>query len=641
MAPRTWSDGNHWLRSRALKLTVAATLTSFLPAVAAGQSPTTSPGAPAGAASAPTPGAAVAGAVLGPSPVIMPTMQHPSAPQLAWQGQPWSNPVVSARAEQSAPANGQATPKPPGDKPPVYVPVNRPLHLASFLQADETDQLEIQPSPQTQAKLDALVSDMLDPEIPIRLDPRRSKLLRTRVPVSRVSITDPEVMQVTQFSPTEFELVGLLVGETSLTLWFGDGPQTQVLRYLVEVGVDTTEDDRRRMVYGELERRINELFPNSFVQLIPVGATLIVRGQARDGEEAAQILQMITGATVNQLGEELGPGTYADVGTPERPFLGVEDLPASNIVNMLMVPGEQMIMLKVRVAELTRTAERGMGADLIIDAGDFRWESLGGIDGAVSAILDTDELFLSLQALSGNGYSKILAEPNLVTLNGQPASFFAGGQFAVPTAVGIGGIGAVSTSFASFGVSLTFTPSMIDKDRFRLIVAPNVSAINNNLTVGGIPGLNSRGAFTTVDLREGQWMAIAGLLQDQQNGAKRRVPYLGDIPILDTIFSQKAIHRDESELIILVSPELVHPLEAEEVPLLLPGMEVTEPTDCDFFLFGRYEGRPCCDHRSTIEPIRRDWIIQELSRAHHEARGYPQYQVSEDYYIQGEHGFSH
>jgi pilus assembly protein CpaC len=151
--------------------------------------------------------------------------------------------------------------------------------------------------------------------------------------------------------------------------------------------------------------------------------------------------------------------------------------------------------------------------------------------------------------------------------------------------------------------------------------------------VQGIPSLDTRAVTTTVDLREGQWMAIAGLIKDDQSGEKSRVPWLGDIPIIDGIFSEKLVERSESELIILVSPELVHPLEPEEAPLILPGMEVTEPGDFQFFIWGNYEGNPYCHHRSTV------WNLQ--ARRALTAKCRAQYETSQQFYISGEHGFSH
>ena len=303
---------------------------------------------------------------------------------------------------------------------------------------------------------------------------------------------------------------------------------------------------------------------------------------------------------------------------------------------MLDVPGEKQVMLKVRIAELSRAAAREIGADLKMRWGDFAWNSALGVGGAFSAILDTTDVDLAIQALATNSYSKVLAEPNLVTLSGQSASFLAGGEFAVPIVVGVEGAAASTTQFRGFGTSISFTPTVLDKDRIRLQVTPTLSSLNAANSVNGIPGLNTRSVETTVDLREGQWLAIAGLIQDEQTGSKARVPFLGDVPYLDMLFSRRSISRDETEMIVLVSPELVHPLEPEDAPLILPGMEVTEPSDWGFFFAGRYEGKDDCHHRSTYWP---KWQRQILD-ARSKAKQMSDYRQSEAYYIQGEQGFS-
>jgi pilus assembly protein CpaC len=206
----------------------------------------------------------------------------------------------------------------------------------------------------------------------------------------------------------------------------------------------------------------------------------------------------------------------------------------------------------------------------------------------------------------------------------------------VPVVVGVQGAAAVANSFQQFGTQITFTPTVLDKDRIRLSVVPTVSSPDKNLSVNGIPGLSTRTAETTVELREGQWLAIAGLIQDQQQGSKVRVPGLGDIPGVDFLFSNRHVERDETELLILVSPELVHPLEPEQAPLILPGMEVTEPSDCEFFLWGDWEGRPSHDYRSTVAPlaVRQGPVIQNGVRLS------PAYQATEGRYLQGPHGFA-
>jgi len=535
---------------------------------------------------------------------------------------------------------GQAPDVPPGDAP--AAPTGDEA-LGAVAPAGRERERERQvwgelgpPSAETRAKLDALIGEVLDAEVTLELSQRRSRLFRTKQPVFRFSITNPSIVELLQFGPTDFELIGGAIGETTMTLWFGPEDNPTILRYLVQVrpvaGVE----------YGELQERINELFPNSVVQLIPVLDKLIVRGQARDSAEAARILGMIRGQSISQLGELLGPGATIDAleqGQAAPLYPGAEDVVASNVINLLEVPGEKQVLLKVRIADLSRSALRSIGTDITLRTSDLTLSSLLSVSGSFSAVINTEQLNLLFSLSSSNGYSKMLAEPNLVTLNGQTASFQSGGSFAVPTVVGVGGAQAATTSFQSFGTQLTFTPTILDKDRIRLQVQPTVSSPTGP-QVGGIPGLDTRTVSTTVDLREGQWLLIAGLTQDSQAGSKGRLPVLGEIPILDTLFSRRAIERNESELVILVSPELVDNLEMEEAPLILPGMEVTEPNDWQFYLGGRYEGDPKCDYRSTVWPVQQREIFAAMAKAWGEARRSPRYQKSACYYLQGEHGFS-
>jgi pilus assembly protein CpaC len=405
----------------------------------------------------------------------------------------------------------------------------------------------------------------------------------------------------------------------------------------VHVTRDTAVEDQRRLEYGELQTMINEMFPDSKVQLIPVADKLIVRGQARDEQESVQIMQLVRrNASLGGGGGGFGGPTSAAQGDAAEPFPDGSTLPAATVISLLKVPGEKQVLLKVRIAELQRSALRALGTDFDLDVGDFFLQSVQAAGGNILATgtFDDDSFNLVLRALATNGTAKILAEPNVVTLSGKPASFVSGGEFAVPTVVGVGGAQAATTTFKSFGTQVQFLPTVLDKDRIRLQVTPTFSTLNPDNSVDGIFGLDTRTVSTTVDLREGQVLAIAGLLQEQQRGDLSRVPLVGDIPVVSTLFSDKSVSRDETELIVLVSPELVHPLDPERAPTLLPGMEVTEPDDYSFFVYGAIEGRPECHHRSTVWPLYRN----RLCRCKQESC--ETYRASENYYVHGPHGFS-
>src|SRR5205814_1430138 len=212
----------------------------------------------------------------------------------------------------------------------------------------------------------------------------------------------------------------------------------------------------------------------------------------------------------------------------------------------------------------------------------------------------------TLNALRQNSMLKVLAEPNLVALHGHQASFLAGGEFPVPVPqVSAGGATpTITVRFREFGVRLNFVPYILDGEVIRLSVAPEVSQIDftiaTTLVAGGspVPGLNTRKALTTVELRQGQTLAIAGLLQLTMDGSTNRIPGLGDLPILGPFFSNTTGSRVEKELVVLVTPYLVEPMNAGQVPPG-PGDEVKEPNDVEFYFLNRIEGKTGVDFRST------------------------------------------
>jgi len=494
-----------------------------------------------------------------------------------------------------------------------------------------------------QKKAAMLIEKILEPELQLTLKPTRSKFVTTKLPIRRIAITNPQVMEVTQFSPTQIELIGVNSGETTLTLWFvGPNNANHTLRYLVKVTHDELPDSTAKVEWGRLQSKINELFPNSQIQLIPIADKLVVRGQARDSAEVTQILNLLRQGGSGSSNQNGSSGNLGGGQALEIP--GADNLPNYRVVNLLNVPGEQQVMLKVRIAELTRSAVRELGTDFSIVKDSFELAYSVGTTPNITAILDNADLSLFIQAFASNGHGKILAEPTLVTISGKTATFLAGGEFAVPTTVGVGGVGAVSTTFRGFGTQVNFTPTVLDKDRIRLQVASSFSSLNQDNAVSGIPGLNTRAVQTTVDLREGQWLAIAGLIQDEQGGSRGRLPYLGDIPLIGAVFGNQRISRNETELVVLVSPQLVHPMEADQVPLVLPGMGVTEPNDHDFFFRQQIEGDPNCNHRSTIWPVQRERIRQARKAAIQDAKMYKKsqhgFQKHQRYYISGPQGFS-
>ena len=483
-------------------------------------------------------------------------------------------------------------------------------------------------------KVTSLVDEIVTAEVELEVSKRRSKILRMKQDIFRAAVADPTVLEFVAFGSREIEIIGKETGSTTVTLWLGNDQNSQLLSMLVTVVKDDAIDQQRRLEYYELESMINEMFPNSRINLIPIADKLIVRGQARDEEEATQIIAVL-GENVANL-STTGFVNILNDGAAAEPFPDASQVPDVKLIDLLVVPGEKQVLLKVRIAELQRSAGRELGADVAVDVKEFMFQNvLAGMSNALLTGTFSDAAFdVALKALVTNGTAKILSEPNLVVLSGQPARLHSGGDFAVPTVVGVGGAQAATTTFREFGTNVSFVPTVLDKDRIRLVVNPSFSTLNKSNSVNGIPGVDSRSTSTTVELREGQTLAIAGLIQEQQAAESTRLPILGEIPVLNILTESKSVSRDETELLILVSPELVHPLEPSQAPQILPGMEVTEPNDLDFFIFGDLEGRNESHHRSTV------W---KLYKSRLKRCGY--YECAKDhkshqYFLSGSHGFS-
>jgi pilus assembly protein CpaC len=335
--------------------------------------------------------------------------------------------------------------------------------------------------------------------------------------VSRASIADPSVVETTPFTTRELELIGKTPGRTTISVWLGDESAEELFSFVVHVTPQTRDLSVRDTEIKKLEQQVSRLFPNSFIRLIPVADKIIVKGQAKDAEEASQIMSFLRRGGQGAAGVNNG---VAGTGTSDGALANMEEINLDSvansmtIINLIRVPGEHQVMLKVRIAELKRSAVRRFGASIDAEVGDFIFGAGGAAGNAmISGTFSENSFKLSLEALEQHKVAKVLAEPNLVTISGRSATFISGGEFAVPTVVGVDGVQAASTSFKGYGTLLTFTPTVLDKDRIRLQVNPQFSTLNSATSVNGIFGMDTRSASTTVELREGQVLAIAGLTQ--------------------------------------------------------------------------------------------------------------------------------
>lgn len=483
------------------------------------------------------------------------------------------------------------------------------------------------PSEEVRQEFHRFIPKIIDPENTLNLIVGHPRILTfaewATDPEVQLYLPDEQFARWDILSDTEVAIVGVAPGTTVLTIWFNDPTTTsgkRVLSYRVRV----YEDPAFRESLSEIEDQVNRLFPDSCVRLTIVRDRLVVQGEAKDAIEATQILSLLA---QTRRGRRVGTSASGEVRESQifidQDVFALEDAAAlrrslldpnalldSGIVNLLRIPGEQQVMLRVTVAEINRSALRSIGADMQIGSGDVSFLSLVAntnfmpVPGTGNLIVDTPDFRLALTALRQLNLARTLAEPNLVALNGRSATFFSGDRVPLPNAVaGFGGVGQ-SVTFDRVGVTLTFTPYIVERNRIRLQVAGQVSALDDaqqQTNIGGsaVSTQNSRSFQTTVDLRDGETMALAGLILNTLRSEASRVPLAGDLPLIGTLFTDKANAYSEQELVVLVTPELAHPLPACQTPPV-PGADVFEPTDIEFYLGNRLEGRRSRDFRSTV-----------------------------------------
>jgi pilus assembly protein CpaC len=372
-----------------------------------------------------------------------------------------------------------------------------------------------------------------------------SALITTVAPAERVALGDPNIADAIVISPNEILVNGQQVGTTSLLVWDRTG---RVSMYTLEVTPDI----------GGLERQIRSLFPDLPIRLSSAGEAVVVSGEVRDALAARRVLDIVRAS-------------------------------GARVINNLMAPSALQVLLHVRIAEVNRSAIQQLGSDLFLH-NPHRYgevEELSVLDietlssGLVRLFLLGDNgasLDAVIRALRTRGDFRSLAEPNLVTLEGETATFLAGGEFPFPSVQsGAGASDRVTIEWKEFGVRLNFTPWVTNDGRVRLNVQPEVSSLDfaNGLQFAGyiVPAILTRRASTEVELRPGQHLAIAGLLDNQQEATVSKIPLLGDLPIIGTFFSMRERRDRQTELLVIVTPHIVEPLDA--APAVPPG----EPED--------------------------------------------------------------
>jgi pilus assembly protein CpaC len=371
-----------------------------------------------------------------------------------------------------------------------------------------------------------------------------SALLVNTTAIQRFSIGDPEVAEAVVVSPTEILINGKELGTTSLFVWDNAGA---IKLYSVEVTADAPG----------LQRYLGSVLPGERIEVMASGNVVTLSGQVRDASIASRAVEIARGS-------------------------------GATIVDNLTTPEAVQVLLNVRFAEVNKSAIKEFRSQLAtlnpheLDArGDWRGSSNQTPDRSFSdGLLDLGlfsanaSIELLIRALSSKGLLRSLAEPNLIALPGREASFLAGGEFPYPSIQSGAGNNAVTVVFKEFGIRLRFTPTITRGGSIRLKVAPEVSSLDfsNPLSLGGftIPSLLTRRAETEVEMKNGQYLAIAGLVDNTMTDNVTKIPILGDIPILGQFFRSKDARQRRTELLVLVSPKLVLP---SNVPALLPTGE--------------------------------------------------------------------
>jgi pilus assembly protein CpaC len=304
-------------------------------------------------------------------------------------------------------------------------------------------------------------------------------------------------------------------------------------------------------------------------------------------------------------------GTVTSPASLQRALALAETYAPTKVVNMLGVEGTQQIMLSVRFVEMQRSVAKDLRINLVSPTGngnpDFQIFTGPATNGGTNILEGTfgiiaqrfgdggRDLNLLLDALEEKGLIKTLAEPNLVAMSGDTASFLAGGEFPIPVAQQAaqgGGAPTISIEYKKFGVALGFTPTLLSDGLINLAVAPEVSSIDRNTSVElgiiRVPGIKVRRANTTVELRDGETLTIAGLLKDDYTSQISQFPFLGDLPIIGSLFRSNGFQHEETELVIAVTPHLVTPRRGKVAG---PGDNFVPPSDAERFLLGVQENR--------------------------------------------------
>jgi len=421
----------------------------------------------------------------------------------------------------------------------------------------------------------------------------KSSIISLPEPVRNRTLGNPGVVQATMVSPQSMYLLGRSVGTTNMIVQGRSGACS-----IVNVVVNADA--------GGLQTSLSQLMPGeSKIRVTTAADSLVLAGTVSNAQAAQQAMEIARAyAAAAQSGSDKGGG--AGMGAMGGMVAGGGGGGGSNVINMMIVDTPQQVMLEVKVAEVSKTLLNQLGSALNIQGGFGSWTGglltalLTGSSTTVFGNKANNRPFqVQLDAQKNDSLVKILAEPNLVTLSGQEASFLAGGKIYIPVAQSSssGGAPTITLQEEEFGVGLKFTPTVMANGRINLKVAPEVSELSpTGATVTGantngqtiLPLITTRRASTTVQMRDGESFAIGGLLQDNARGTLKALPGVGEVPVLGTLFRSTQFQHDMTELVILITPHLVQPMQTASYPL--PTDSFSSPNELALYLTGNMEG---------------------------------------------------
>jgi len=397
----------------------------------------------------------------------------------------------------------------------------------------------------------------------------RRLTLDKKIPEAQVN--NPEVLEITPLSPNTIQVSAIATGVTQINLWDED-------RKVYTVDVIVYADVQ------ELDMKLKALFPHASLKVIPVGEGVLIAGYVDQPEHIDLICRVA---------EEYYP----------------------KVINNMTVSGVRQVLLHVKVMEVSRTKLRALGFDFskftgpnLVHSGIsgligvatpetengalvYEQAYLGGPTVKFNVFNGSSAFFGVLEALREDKLGRILAEPTIVAVSGRPAYFRVGGEIGYQLS---GGITGPTTEFKQYGTRIDFVAVVLGHGRIRLEVRPLVSEIDAANSVGDIPALRTREVDTGVELQAGQTLAIAGLVQNRREAVNRGLPWISEVPYLGALFRRVQEQNNEVELLMMVTPELVEAMDAEDVPLCGPGMQTTSPSDAELYLKGHLEVPVCC-----------------------------------------------